>query len=254
MSSAPYDVTEDLLKTYSPSGGLTDAASVMKGMDNIEKRSRNKYLNDSEMARITDDGTMKLAFMKRIIVFQMILNFIELAMAIVSVDSAIQKIKDNYTNMKDMSHINLDKLQGASAANAGVTPTKRHKRPKNPEIPKFDVNKPGMQTFLNSMELLSQSYTFTDDKELVWFYLNSLTENSKTTIFSISPRTNTAFYNSSNAVITYLKSFISPNIRINALHDIRALKMSENGGLYAYYKSFNRLVSELGVGALSNEV
>jgi hypothetical protein len=30
--------------------------------------------------------------------------------------------------------------------------------------------------------------------------------------------------------------------------------MSENGGLYAYYKSFNRLVSELGVGALSNEV
>jgi hypothetical protein len=30
--------------------------------------------------------------------------------------------------------------------------------------------------------------------------------------------------------------------------------MTENGGLYAYYKSFNRLVSELGAGALSNEV
>jgi hypothetical protein len=30
--------------------------------------------------------------------------------------------------------------------------------------------------------------------------------------------------------------------------------MTESGGLYAYYKSFNRLISELGVGALSNEV
>jgi hypothetical protein len=181
--------------------------------------------------------------------------------------------------------MNLDKLQGASSTrNAGATPTNRLKRPKTPEIPKFDVNKPGMQTFLNSMELLSQSYRFTNDKELAWFYLNNLTENSKkkkmtqgwvvyggirhaepqremfsriyskTTIFSIYPLSDTTFYNSSNVVITYLKSFISPNIRINALQDIRALKMTENGGLYAYYKSFNRLVSELGAGALSNEV
>jgi hypothetical protein len=41
------------------------------------------------MARITDDGTMKLAYMKRIIIFQMILNFIELATATVSVDPTI---------------------------------------------------------------------------------------------------------------------------------------------------------------------
>ena len=82
----------------------------------------------------------------------MILKFIELAMGIVSVDSAIQRIKDNYTSMKDMSQMNLDKLQGASNTNAGATPTKRLKRQKTPEIPKFDVNKPGMQTFLNSME------------------------------------------------------------------------------------------------------
>jgi hypothetical protein len=59
---------------------------------------------------------------------------------------------------------------------------------------------------------------------------------------------------SSNAVINYLKSFISPNIRINALRDIRTLKMTENGGLYAYYKSFNRLVSELGANSMNKEV
>jgi hypothetical protein len=104
------------------------------------------------------------------------------------------------------------------------------------------------------MELLSHSSKFTDDKELAWFYLNNLTENSKTTIFTIYPLSDTTFYESSNAVITYLKSFISSNIRINALNDIRTLKMTENGGLYAHYKSFNRLVSELGAGALSNEV
>jgi len=159
----------------------------MKGIDNIVKRGRNKYLNDSEMAYITDDGTMKLAFMKRIIVFQMILNFIELAMGIVSVDSAIQRIKDNYTSMKDMSQMNLDKLQGASSTrNAGATPTNRLKRPKTPEIPKFDVNKPGMQTFLNSMELLSQSYRFTNDKELAWFYLNNLTQRIVKPLSSLS--------------------------------------------------------------------
>jgi hypothetical protein len=65
--------------------------------------------------------------MKRIIVFQMILKFIELAMGIVSVDSAIQRIKDNYTSMKDMSQMTLDKLQGASSTNAGAIPTNRLK-------------------------------------------------------------------------------------------------------------------------------
>jgi len=71
------------LKTYTPPGGLSDAKSVMMGIDMIEKRERNKYLSDTEMARITDDGTMMLAFMKRFIIFQKILNFIELAMFIV---------------------------------------------------------------------------------------------------------------------------------------------------------------------------
>jgi len=104
------------------------------------------------------------------------------------------------------------------------------------------------------MELLSHSYKFNDDKELAQFYLNNLTENSKKTIFTIYPLSDTTFYENSNAVITYLKSFINPNIRINALNDIRTLKMTESGGLHAYYKSFNRLVSELGAGALSSEV
>jgi hypothetical protein len=250
--TTPYDGTEELLKAYYPSGGFKDAKSIIKGIDMIERRDRNKYLSDTEMARLTDDGTTKLAYLKRIFVFQLILNFIDEAVTIVSVDAQIDKIKENYTLMMKQSQKALDHLQGVTREKAGET--SRLKRPKTLEIPKFDVHKPAMQTFLNSMELLSHSYKFNDEKELAQFYLNNLTENSKTTIFTIYPLSDTSFYENSNAVITYLKSFISPNIRINALNDIRTLKMTENGGLYAYYKSFNRLVSELGAGAMRNEV
>jgi hypothetical protein len=61
--------------------------------------------------------------MKRIFFFQKILNFIELAMFIVPVDSQIQRIKDNYTNMKDLSQINLDRLKGASGEKPSANPS-----------------------------------------------------------------------------------------------------------------------------------
>jgi hypothetical protein len=93
------------------------------GINIIKNRGRNKCLSDTEMAHITDDETMQLAFMKRVFIFQKILNFIELAMFIVLVDSQIQRIKDNYTNMKDLSQMNLDRLQGASGEKANAEPT-----------------------------------------------------------------------------------------------------------------------------------
>jgi hypothetical protein len=75
--TTPYDGTEDLLKTYYPADGFKDAKSIIMGIDKIEKRDRNKYLSDTDMARITDDGTIKLAIIKRIFVFQIFLNFID---------------------------------------------------------------------------------------------------------------------------------------------------------------------------------
>ena len=69
------------------------------------------------------------------------------------------------------------------------------------------------------MELLSHSYKFTDDKELAQFYLYNLTENSKNN--TIYPLSDTTFYESSNAVITYLKIFISPNIRTHGYSGIK---------------------------------
>jgi hypothetical protein len=38
--STPYDGTEDLLKTYKPPGGFSDAKSVLMGIDMIEKREK----------------------------------------------------------------------------------------------------------------------------------------------------------------------------------------------------------------------
>ena len=111
----PCNATEDLLKRYIPPGGLHDAKSVIMGINISNKRGRNKCLSDTEMALITNDETMQLALMTRIFIFQKILNFIELAMFIVPVDSQIMRIKDNYTNMKDLSQINLDKLLGTTS-------------------------------------------------------------------------------------------------------------------------------------------
>ena len=64
-----------------------------------------------------------------------------------------------------------------------------------------------MQTFLNSMELVSKSYKFDTDKDLAQFYLNNLTEASKTMIFTIYPLSDKSFYENSAAVISYLKRF-----------------------------------------------
>jgi hypothetical protein len=91
----------------------------------------------------------------------------------------------------------------------GNPDTKKLKRSKIVKVPKFDVNKNGMQTFLNSMALVTKSFKFDSDKDLAQYYLNNLTENSKALIFSIYPLTDASFYGNSSNVIKYLENFIS---------------------------------------------
>ena len=148
----------------------------------------------------------------------------------------------------------LFKLNGGPmgpGSNPGELTNQKLKRPKTVEVPKFDVNKPGMQTFLNSMSLATKSFKFDSDKDLARYYLNNLTESSKSLIFSIYPM-DSLFYENSSAVIKYLESFISPNIGINATRDIRAVKMGP-GGLKAYYNSFTRIVADLGAYSMSQD-
>jgi hypothetical protein len=133
-----YNGTEEPLKEYYPPGGFTDEKSITTGIDMIEARSNNDYLTDSAMARLTDEGKMKVAHYKRLQVFQLIINYIDEALVITGASTAIDTIRDNYNRMMKGSLQALHHLQGASS-NAGEP--SRLKRPKIVEVPKFDVNK-----------------------------------------------------------------------------------------------------------------
>ena len=254
MSSPVHDGTEEVLKVYYPPGGFIDHKAIHTAIDLIEGTKTNVYLTDAAMARLTDEGKKKAAHFRRLMTFQLVINLIDESLVIVGPSDDIDAIRANYVDLmkaseKALSHLNKGKGTSSDAGKSSG-PTKR---PKSVEVPKFDVNKPGMQTFLNSMSLITQSYKFDSDKDIAQYYLNNLTENSKTLIFSIYPIDDKSFYESSKKVIEFLESFIAPNIRIDALRDIRVLKMTENGGLKSYFKTFNQLVADMGPNQMSQE-
>jgi hypothetical protein len=94
-----YNGTEEPLKEYYPAGGFKDAKSIIAGIDPIEGRQRNDYLTDSAMARLKDEGTMKVAHYKRLQIFQLILNLIDEAVVIVGASTEIDTIRENYNTM-----------------------------------------------------------------------------------------------------------------------------------------------------------
>ena len=251
--AAQYDGTGDPLLLYTPDGGFTDDASILKAIDLVEETPTNSYLSDVRMARIVEVKTLKSVHFQRLSVFQLIVNLINSAQEIVGVSVAITAVKENYERLMNTSLDALHKLNGGQPIGPGSNPgdptTQKLKRPKVVEVPKFDVSKSGMQTFLNSMSLATKSFKFDSDKDLARYYLNNLTESSKSLIYSIYSM-DSPFYESSSAVIKYLESFISPNIGINATNDIRAVKMG-SGGLKAYYNSFTRIVADLGAYSMS---
>jgi len=253
---AQFNGTGDPLLLYTPEGGFTNDDSILKAIDLIEDAPANSYISDAKIARITDKGILMSIHFQRLRVFQLVVNLVDASQAIVGISPAITAVKENYQRLMNGSLDELFKINGGAvgkpSTHSGTTTTptnQKLKRPKIVEVPKFDVHKPGMQTFLNSMSLVTKSFQFDSDKDLARYYLNNLTENSKTLIFSIYPQ-NDPFYENSSAVIKYLESFISSNIGIDATRDIRDLKMG-SGGLRAYYNSFTRIVSDLGEYSMS---
>jgi hypothetical protein len=119
--TTPYDGTEDVMSKYAPEGCTTED-DVIDGIDEIEKRDRNKYCTDVQMARIDNDGQSKMAWLKRVATFQIILNFIEEAMQTVPPSVKIDKYKANYTLMKKQSQKAYDALNGETRLHAGSTP------------------------------------------------------------------------------------------------------------------------------------
>jgi len=168
-SVVQYNGIEDPLLVYCPEGGFTDDDSILAAIDLVENTPTNNYLTDAKMARYTDGGTLKAVHFQRLKVFQLIVNLINGALAIVGPSVAIKQVKENYEGMMKRSLEALFILQGGAMGpgnNAsGDSKHQKLKRPKIVEVPKFDVNKSGMQTFLNSMALVTKSFKFDSDKQ-----------------------------------------------------------------------------------------
>ena len=159
MSSPVHDGTEEVLEVYYPPGGFTDHKAILTAIDLVEGTKTNVYLTDAAMARLTDEGKKKAAHFRRLMTFQLVINLIDESLVIVGPSDDIDAIRANYVDLmkvseKALSHLNKGKGTSSDAGKSSG-PTKR---PKSVEVPKFDVNKPGMQTFLNSMSLITQSY------------------------------------------------------------------------------------------------
>jgi hypothetical protein len=83
------------------------------------------------MARYTDEGTLKAIHFKRLQVFQLIVNLINGALAIVGPSVVIDKVKENYEIMMKGSLQALFILQGGEAghSNNATGPDRGEPRP-----------------------------------------------------------------------------------------------------------------------------
>jgi hypothetical protein len=116
---------------YRPDGGFTDDDSILAAIDLLENTKTNEYLTDAKMARFTDEGTLKAIHYKRLQVFQLILNLIDKALAIVGPSVVIDKVRDNYNIMMKGSLTALFILQQGPGNNASGEPkNQKLKRPK----------------------------------------------------------------------------------------------------------------------------
>jgi len=92
-SVAQCNGTEDPLLVYCPEGGFTDDDSILAAIDLVENTPANNYLTEAKMARYTDGGVLKAIHFQRLKVFQLIVNLINGALAIVGQSVAIKQIK-----------------------------------------------------------------------------------------------------------------------------------------------------------------
>ena len=107
---ARYDGAERVLGEYKPKGGWVNHASILEGIDRIEAKKVNEYLSDKAMVRLQDDNRKKVAHLKRMQIFQLIINLIDEALAIVGPSLDINGIRASYYDMLKGSRKALDQL------------------------------------------------------------------------------------------------------------------------------------------------
>ena len=107
---ARYDGAERVLDEYKPKGGWKNHDSILEGIDRIEAKKVNEYLSDKAMVRLQDDNRKKVAHLKRMQIFQLIINLIDEALAIVGPSLDIDGIRAIYDDMLKGSQKALDQL------------------------------------------------------------------------------------------------------------------------------------------------
>ena len=66
QSLSTMERTGDPLLLYTPEGGFTDDASILKAIDLVEEAPTNNYLSDVKMARIVKSSTLKQVHFQRL--------------------------------------------------------------------------------------------------------------------------------------------------------------------------------------------
>ena len=140
---AQFNGTGDPLLEYTPEGGFTNDDSILKAIDLVEDTPANNYLSDAKMARLVDKGTLKSVHFQRVKVFQLVVNLINAAQAIVGASTAITLVKENYERLMNSSLDALFKLNGGTMdLGNNASRESRHQELKHYKIvkvPKFDV-------------------------------------------------------------------------------------------------------------------
>ena len=107
---ARYDGAERVLNEYKPTGGWVNHDSILNGIDLIEGKKVNEYHSDKAMVRLQDDNRKNVAHLKRMQIFQLIINLIDEALAIVGPSLDIDDIRASYYDMLKGSRKALDQL------------------------------------------------------------------------------------------------------------------------------------------------
>ena len=105
-----FDGTEKVMEEYKPKGGWVNHQSIREAIDKLEDTKVNEYLTDRAMLRVTDIHRKKVAYLKRMQIFQLVINLIDEALALLGPSLDIDAIRDGYVDMLKGFRKALDQL------------------------------------------------------------------------------------------------------------------------------------------------
>eukprot|EP00959_Pyramimonas_sp_CCMP1952_P473717 9502208-Pyramimonas_sp.AAC.1 len=137
---------------------------------------------------------------------------------------------------------------GLATGMTTTTPTQSSTvlKPKPPKLTACDIFGTHVDTYIKSVQLYVRIFSLTDEKEIAMVYVNNLTEASKAHLYNLHPLSNTAFYESSTEVISFLQQYTYESDKMaHALSSLRNLSM-KGLKLKTYYTAFCKHLASCG--------